>query len=68
MFHYTQTGKHTFTMLSAAETLQYPAASPEPQELSATAVSDSDPIPLQRGQGFSTDASDRGPTVIEQAS
>ena len=26
------------------------------------------PIPLQRGQGFSTDTWDRGPTVIEQAS
>ena len=26
------------------------------------------PIPIQRGQGFSTDAWDRGPTVIEQAS
>jgi hypothetical protein len=30
MFHYTQMGKHTFTMLSAAETLEYPAASLEP--------------------------------------
>ena len=57
-------GKHTFTMLSAAETLQYPIASPEPQELSATAVSDSDPYSTPKGQGFSTDTRDRGPTVI----
>ena len=36
-----------------------------PQTVQSVTVT---PLPLQTGQGFSTDAWDRGPTVIEQAS
>jgi len=65
MFHYTQMGKHTFTMLSAAEAQQLAQSHRNSKPVQSVTVT---PLTLQRRQGFSTDAWDRGPTVIEQAS